>query len=337
MYLYRRVRIDLAGSRAADLTYRPGYYGEKPYARFNAADRERQLEEAFRLEDPITDIPMAMEVSYFQINRAEYFVPVSLRMPGSELTRQRSDGAARANIDVLAEIKDAHGVTIRNAKDRLQFALDPRAAARAARRPIQYETGFTLLPGDYVIKMLARDTTTGRIGTFQTPFTVPNLDRERLRLPISSVILAEQRAGPGNALYSVKQKIPGDVAHPLVTEEGRLIPAVTRVFSGTRPLLAMLQAYAPDARETRPLAAIAALYREDRKVFEADPVGFERGRDGDTGTVSIALTVPLETIPDGEYELQITVLDPSGGRAAFWRTPIVVRRAGGGGSISPGG
>ena len=27
------------------------------------------------LEDPVTDLTIAMEVDYFQLNRAEYFVP----------------------------------------------------------------------------------------------------------------------------------------------------------------------------------------------------------------------------------------------------------------------
>jgi hypothetical protein len=48
-----------------------------------------------------------------------------------------------------------------------------------ARRPIQYETGFSLLPGNYTIKVLARDTTTGRIGTFIKSFVVPNLSAKR--------------------------------------------------------------------------------------------------------------------------------------------------------------
>jgi len=32
-----------------------------------------------------------------------------------------------------------------------------------ARKPLQYETGFTVLPGTYVVKVLARDATTGRV------------------------------------------------------------------------------------------------------------------------------------------------------------------------------
>ena len=47
------------------------------------------------LENPVTDITIAMEVNYFQLNRAEYFVPVSVKIPGSELAlaRRRRRGA----------------------------------------------------------------------------------------------------------------------------------------------------------------------------------------------------------------------------------------------------
>jgi VWFA-related protein len=325
---YRRVKIALTGGRTAQLSYRPGYYADKPFSRFTAADKERQLEEAFRLEDPITDIPMALEVNYFQINRAEYFVPISLRMPGSELTRPQPDGAARADVDVLAEIKDAYGVTVRNAKDRLRFSLDPGAAGRSARRAIQYETGFTLLPGAYVIKMLARDATSGRLGTFQTAFTIPNLDREETRVPISTVVLSEQRTGAANALYSVKQQISGDAANPLVADGRRTIPAVTRVFSGTRPLNVFLQAYQRDAPEMRPLIAMAALYRGDRAMLQTEPIGITRDWQADAKAVPIRLTVPLERVEAGTYELQISILDPTARRAAFWRATIVVHRGG---------
>ena len=53
-------------------------------------------------------------------------------------------------------------------RDKLDIRLSAETASQLAKRPIQYETGFTLLPGKYVIKILARDAETGRIGTFQT-------------------------------------------------------------------------------------------------------------------------------------------------------------------------
>ena len=72
---FRRVKIALSQNLEAKLDYRQGYYADKEFSKFTAADKERQLEDALMLEDPITELTIAMEIDYFQLNRAEYFVP----------------------------------------------------------------------------------------------------------------------------------------------------------------------------------------------------------------------------------------------------------------------
>ncbi len=322
---FRRVKVTLSDALAAgaELSYRPGYYGAKEWAKFNTYDKERHLEEALRLEDPITDIPMAIEVNHFQISGAEYFVPVSVRMPGSELARPRPAGETRAVIDLIAEVKDDYGVTMRNSRDKLEFRLDAAAAAETARKPIQYEGGFSLLPGHYVIKVLARDQTTGRIGTFIHKFTVPNLEREKARLPISTVVLSTQRVSPGDALYTVRQKIGATVANPLLHDGLQLIPSVTRTFSTAQPLFIFLQAYQRDAEAVRPLIAFATFYRDGVPTVEAGPIGVDTW-DPKTRAVPIRLAVPAGQLTPGQYDCQVTVLDPAGNRAAFWRASIDV-------------
>jgi VWFA-related protein len=321
---FRRVKVTLAANVSAELSYRAGYYGEKEFSKFTTADKERQLEEALRLEDPITEIPMAMEVNYFQISSAEYFVPVSVRMPGSELTRPRPNGTSRAEIDMIGEVKDEYGVTIRNTRDRLQFTLDPAKASEVRRRPIQYELGFSLLPGSYVIKLLARDSTTGRIGTLLGSFTIPNLERERVRLPISSVVLTSQRVARASALYTVQQKIPSDTAHPLVRSGQTLIPSVTRTFSASQPLFVFLQAYERDAARMRPIAAFVTLYRDGATALETETLAISDGWDPKSRAVPIRFEISLRGLAPGSYDCQVTVLDPTDGRAAFWRAPIVL-------------
>ena len=328
---FRRVKVTLTGTQWADaeLSHRPGYYGAKVWEKFNTYDKERHLEEALRLEDPITDIPMAVEVNYFQLSSAEYFVPISVRMPGSELTRPRPAGTTKAIIDLIAEVKDEHGVTMRNSRDKLEFTLDAAAAAEAARRPIQYEGGFSVLPGSYVLKVLARDLTTGRIGTFIQKFVVPNLERERTRLPISTVVMSTQRVVPADALYTVRQKIAATVANPLMHEGLKLVPSVTRTFSAHVPLLIYLEAYQRDSAATapRPLIAFVAFYRDDIKVFESEPVGTDVWDSG-RKAVPIRIAVAAGQLPPGSYECQVTVLDPLNGRTAYWRSSIVISATG---------
>jgi VWFA-related protein len=320
---FRRVRVSLTGGRRGQLAYREGYFADKEFARFNAADKERQLEEALMLENPITEITIAMEVNYFQLNRAEYFVPVAVKIPGSELSLARRRGAARTEIDFIGEVKDEYGVTHQNVRDRMNIPLSDDTASQLTSRPIQYETGFTLLPGRYVIKFLARDGTTGRIGTYQSAFTVPNLNREERRLPISSVVLSSQRVALGDALFSVAQRA-ADAVNPLVSGGEKLIPSVTRVFSRGRELHVYLQAYERAATATQPLVAFLSFYRGDQKMFETAPMAVTDGLQPQSKAVPVRFSVALGDVPPGQYDCQITVLEPAGQKAAFWRAPVVV-------------
>ena len=239
----RRIRITLRrDDLAAELDYRQVYLGEKSFADFTDADKERQLEDALMSANPVTDLTMALELNYFQLNSAEYFVPVFMKFSGSELELARRRRRSRLVLDVLAEVRTAHGVTIQNLRDKLDVELPGDTASRLATQPLLYETGFTLLPDDYVIRIVARDAMTGILGTYETAFTVPNLEREERLVPLSSVVLGSQESRRGDELHRVG---PGSHwnASPLVHDGRKVIPSVTRVFSGVRNLQVLLEAY----------------------------------------------------------------------------------------------
>src|SRR5439155_17772064 len=166
--------------------------------------------------------------------------------PGSELALARKGGFERTVIDFIGEIKDEYGATIQNIRDKVDVKLSGETAERLTKLPIQYDTGYTLLPGGYSIKVLARDNETGRIGTYLTKFVVPNLNKEEKRIPISSVVLSSQRVDLLDALYTTG-KDKDQVSNPLVQDGQKLIPSVTRVFSRTRALYVYFQSYEPAA------------------------------------------------------------------------------------------
>jgi VWFA-related protein len=326
---FRRVKVTLANSPStvnAEASFQQGYFADKEFAKFSEADKERQLEDALMLENPVTEITIAMEVNYFQLNRAEYFVPVAVKIPGSELVLAKRRGAQRTLLDFIGEVKDEYGITIQNVRDKLDIKLSDDTATQLAKRPVQYQTGFTLLPGKYVIKLLARDSETGRIGTFQAAFVIPNLNREEKRIPISTVILSSQRQATSEAIYSVQKTVSDKnvTADPLVYDGQRLIPSVTRVFSKQRDLYVFLQAYERGATTTEPLVAFVTFYKGDAKALETAPLPVVDGLDARSKAVPLRFSVPLEGLETGRYDCQVTVLDPASQKAAFWRAPVVL-------------
>jgi hypothetical protein len=322
---FRRVKVALKNpQQAATLSFREGYYADKVYAKFTDAEKDRQLEDALMQEDPITDIPIALEVNYFQLNRAEYFVPVNVKLPGSELALAHKRGAAHTLIDFIGEVKDDNGYTMSNVRDKLDIKLDDDIATQFSSRPVQYETGFTLLPGKYVIKLLARDSETGRMGTYQTSFEIPNLEREKTSLPISTVVLSAQRVPLGGELYTVKKAEAAQSANPLVFGGEKLVPSVTRVFSRSRDMYVFVQAYERHDAAMQPLVAFVSFYRGDQKAFETEPIAVTDGMDPKTKAIPLRFSVPLSQFQPGRYECQVTILDPQGNRAAFWQAPIAI-------------
>ena len=325
---FRKIKISVEAENAK-LEYRQGYYAGKEFAKFTAADKDRQLEDALMLGDPVTELTIAMELNYFQLNRAEYFVPVVVKIPGRELALAKKGGAQHTLIDFLLEVKDdlGNGTTVENLRDNVNIKLTDATAAELGKRPIEYDTGFTLLPGKYTIKFLARDDETGRMGTFQTSFVIPNLNKETKRVPISSVVLSGQRVDLKDAIYNAskqKEQAKDNAANPLVLNGQKLIPSVTRVFSKSRDLYVYLQAYEAGAATVQPLMAYVSFFQGKTKVFETQPMEVASGMSNSLKTMPVRFSVGLGTLAPGEYDCEVTVLDPSGGKSAFWQAGITV-------------
>jgi hypothetical protein len=287
----------------------------------DSAEKEKQLEEAFLRSDPITDMTIAMEINYFQLNRAEYFVPLTVKIPGSELGLARNGGAEQTSFDFVSQTRDSFGTVVYNTREKVSIDLNGAAATQLASTPIAYDTGFTLLPGRYSIKLLARNNETGRIGTHETAFTVPNLNKEEQGIPISSVVLSSERVEMSDAINAGNKM---QAANPLVADGRRLIPSVSRVFSKSREMYIYLQAYQREAGNTQPLVVSATFYQGQAKALETAPIEVTQGLDSRSKAVPLSLNISLVDLKPGEYTCQVTVRSPITQKTALWQAPIVI-------------
>ena len=90
------------------------------------------------------------------------------------------------------------------------------------------------------------------MGTYETKFVVPDLTAEQKYLPISSVVLSNQREKLDAAVATAEKDKKILAAHPLIQDGVKLIPSVTRVFRKDQNLYVYLEAYEPAAEATQP-------------------------------------------------------------------------------------
>lgn len=327
---FRRVQVKLANaSLNAKLEYRSGYYAQKTFSKFTSADKESQLQEALLLGDPITDLPLAVETDYFRIARDKYYVPVSVKIPGSEISMLKKKGAESTEFEFIGQIRDEKGKLAGALRDGIPVKMKEETAAQLSQRSIQYNAGFVLPPGKYTLKFLSRENTSGKMGTFESKFEIPDLvGGPATGLKISSVIWSSQRAPMSSAIASAdggkKKLVDYD---PLVQDGQRLVPSVTKVFRRDQNLYVYVEVYDPaiDAGDKKPsVSATLSLYRGRAKSFESEPIRISDYLAKRGPTLPLKFQAPLAGVAPGRYTCQINIIDENGKKFAFPRTEIVI-------------
>ncbi len=321
---YRRIKVAVKSNQTAKLDYRSGYFAGKDFKQFNSSDRERQLQEALMLGDPVTDLTMALEVNYFRQTKDRYFVPISVKIPGGDIELARRGGAENTRIDFIGEIKDAKGMLAGTVRDDITVKLKGENAGQLGKHNLEYDTGFTLQPGSYTLKFLARENETGKMGTFETKFVVPDLTTEARYLPISSVVLSYQREKLDAAVASAEKDKKLLAANPLIQDGSKLVPSVTRVFRKDEDMYVYLEAYQPGLDKTQLMVATVSFFRGGVKTFETAPLQVADGLNPKSKAVPVRFSVPLEKLEPGRYTCQVSVIDPAAQKLAIWRSPLVL-------------
>ncbi len=314
------------------IQHRPGYFASKQFTRLTQSERDRQLDEAFSVDRPFTDLPFILEADYFRDERDTDVVPVSLQLAGNGIQFEEKGSHREAQIEFLARITDPKGKVAGVARDVVQVRLPVQTAQKIQAGQILYKTGFQLRPGDYSMKFLMRDNRTGKLGSFEQSLSVPAIDGKKLQL--SSVVL-------GSRLLNSKEDTPG-VQHsgfgerfrmlavkrdPLKIEDKRIVPSIGNVFLARQTLYVYFQVYGAkeDPETKKPSLETLLLFLQNKsKVLESQPYRVAEWTKDDKGVATVTVAVPLRNFKRGTYALQIHVRDVVSDTNLFRRVPIVI-------------
>jgi len=330
---YRRIQVKLAPRLAdlkAKLDYRQGYYGSTTFARMAEGDKEAQLEQALMAENPVTDLPMAVEVDYFRMEKTKYFVPIAVKIPGSALAFRIKGAKQATELDFIAQIYDARNRSAATVRDMIPLKLAEDLAGQVARKSIQYDTGVTLTPGKYRLRFVARENGEGKVGTYEVAFVIPDVTSQRT-LRVSSVVLSNQRDPVASQVAGVKNSKKLLVTNPLIDDGKKLVPNVTKVFRTSQNMLVYVEVYDPNIPDSVPenfrraaVSASLAFYKDDKKVFESPAVRANRLSETRPGTLPVWLQMSLAKLEPGNYDAQVNLIDEFGKKFAFPRAGVSV-------------
>ena len=328
---YRKITVKLKSVTTARLEFRDGYYASKVWGKFNGDDKEKQLRDALTTGDPQTDIPLALEVDWFRISPVAYLVPVSVKVPGSAIPLAMRKSGGETQFDFIGNVMDENKAVVGQLRDYIKVKLDAGEAEKLTSRNFNCDFGFTLAPGRYRMRFLVRENQSGKMGTFDYRFTVPDLAADSMTLKTSSVVWSSQRellkAAVGVAGQTTRKMA---AANPLIFGEEKVVPNITKVFHRAQNLTVTFDVYdaAPDPANLaqRKVAVTMSLFNlKGQKSFEAGPIMATSIASTRPNAVPVNMQIPLRGLAPGHYVCQLNVVDEVGRKFAFPRQNVVVQ------------
>jgi VWFA-related protein len=325
---FRHLTVTVLNHPDAKLEYRPGYYAPADFQHAKTEDRELALTEQMRSDVPATDVAVYLQALYFRLQGGEFYIPISLVIPGSQIHATTVKDKSKATIDILGQVKNAQGIAVGQIRQTVNLAVD--ANQQVERKNVQYSTGFTLAPGKYHVKFVVRENQNGNMGSFETDIQVPDMRKTPLKL--SSIVLSSQ---------STPNKDKKDIS-PLVRDGVEWMPNVTHVFRQDQHLNFLYEVYDPTAekgaaattaatpgltkKEAQPVRVLTSIefMLGGVKVYETPLVEATAINIPERDAVGFQFDVPLAGLKPGNYVCQVTVIDDAGGSFSFPRMALRV-------------
>ena len=290
-------------------------------------DKERQLEEALTLGDPVNELPLALEVDYFRVATRSLFRADFREDPRLAPSGFQKKGAKQtADFDFIGQVRDASGkLDQRRARQHHREAGrsqrgETRPAVPAIRRRVDARAGHlhAAIPGARKSKR--------QNGHVRNQVHHPGSERRQIAAPQLRDL--EQSEGSGEPRRSARPEPTRNCWTPArwCRTIRRSSPASPACSARIRPCTSISRS---TIRPWTPIASSPACPRKWTCSWAPQSLHVAAGAVAKLGTMRpgvapFAFQIPLAKLPPGQYISQVNVIDETGRKFAFPRNEIVL-------------
>jgi VWFA-related protein len=314
-----RVAVKTPGAR---VSARAGYYEPRPFARLSP------LERLLATGDLLTGgggnaLRLALLAAPFPSGTGTAQVPVILELPGPELLAGAS--GPQAPVEIYAYALDASG-TLRDYATQ-EFTLDlSKLRATLAGGGIKYYATLNLPPGDFTIRVLARNPETGRVGQASTALKIPAMPGGP-----AFVLPPLFQAGPSSWIFVKKPPQAGQASpeYPFVIGADTFVPAAAPILDPElESRIALVTYNFPGGAAPPPLDLRVEVADAAGKAWPAAVRALGQTHGEKDAPRKLLIAFRPDGLPDGNYRMKISVADRASGAAAEAAAGFEVRRSG---------
>lgn len=321
---YHSLEIRLGRDRQGRLSHREGYFAPRPFEDLHPLEKSLLASDAIASAAPRRELDLNVLVAPFRANEDQAYIPVIIEVGGEKLLADHAEDEA-LSAEFYTYVSDDEG-RMRDFFSQmatLNLTGEGRDAMRAT--GVKYYGHLELEPGEYLVRVLVRNASTGRTGVESVPVSVPDFAAADLQILPPFFI-----EPPGREWFMVREQREGQgetVVYPFTVKGSPFVPAAGPVLEPGEDKDLVLVAYNLDD----------GAVELDGKVFTPDGREIDAGRlslvertvTGIGGVDKLLARFRVNDLESGTYTLQVALEHPDTGVARVKSIPFRVNYPGG--------
>ncbi len=254
----------------------------------------------------------SLEAPFFYTAPNEARVHLAVEVPTASIDCPKVKGKYHADVNVLGIAYRPDGTVASRFSDEVTLDMEKDQWEKFMQAPMQYQNQFSVAPGQYRLSVVVSGGG-DKFAKFETPLTVDPYDGKKFSL--SGVALSNQFQPVSEMGSTLDADLLADRA-PLVVRNLEITPSADNRFKKTDKVAVYAQIYAPQLAAENPPTVKCTYLVLDPKTGKTlgsmpgiDMASYIQKRNP---VIPVALKLPLENFPVGEYTLKIQASQSDG-------------------------
>jgi VWFA-related protein len=268
-----------------------------------------QVREALDSPLPLPGLTLRVFAAPFKGTDKNTAVSVTIEADGSDFGFIEKDGRLLTDLELVTTAVEISGKNRGGDRSVVNLALRPENRQRFVQNGVRVSTRLQLPAGRYQIRVAARESGTGRVGSINYDLEVPDFSKESLSL--SGVAIASAAAlniSTAKVDDQLKDVLPGP-------------PTALRVFPRGDTLAVFAEVYDNDVKAPHVVDITTTVVSEDgRSVFKTAEERSSADLQGKPGGYGHQARIPLKDFAPGTYLLTVEAKSRAGSNPPVGRT-----------------
>jgi VWFA-related protein len=268
-----------------------------------------QVREALDSPLPLPSLTLNVFAAPFKGTAPNTAVAVTIEAAGNDFGFDEKDGKFLTDFEVSTIAIDQQGKIKGGDRSVVNFAIKPENRQRFAQTGVRVSTRLQVPPGRYQLRVAARESATGRVGSVNYDLDVPDFTQEPIAL--SGVVIASvsgQRISTAKPDEELKGALPGP-------------PVAERTFPRGDELAVFAEVYDNDVKAPHVVDITTTVVSEDgRNVFKSAEERASSELQGKPGGFGHQARFSLKDFAPGTYLLTVEAKSRASNKPPVGRT-----------------